>query len=140
MFLSCSWSGMGPVTDKQYKILYVRKEISVLGGSRSGSTVVVFMVLRLSMLVEVEEEEEFPPFHSQGSVGGLHILDGIFQKSIKRKECSLHPLAKMGSIAYCCCCSAVLCCRRESGSVVMQRNSNWERLFLPTFLAEEWPL
>lgn len=62
----------------------------------------------LSMLVEIEEEEEFPPFGSQSYVDGLDILDGIFQKSIKRKECSLHPLAKVGSIAYCCC--ILWCC------------------------------
>lgn len=94
----------------------------------------------LSTLGEVEEEEGFPPVGSHGSVAELDILDGIFQNSIKRKECSLHPCAKMGSIAYCCCWSVVLCCRREIGSIVVERNSNWKRLFLPTFLAEEWSL
>jgi len=115
---------MGPVIDKQCKILYLRKEISVLDGSGLGSTAVVFMVLQLSVLVEIQEEGEFLPFGRQGSVDRLDILDGIFPKSIKRKECSFHPLAHMGSIACCRRCSAVLCCRRESGSTVVERNSN----------------
>lgn len=38
------------------------------------------------MLVEIEEEEEFPPFGSQSYVDGLDILDGIFQKKLKGKN------------------------------------------------------
>lgn len=42
------------------------------------------MVVPHSMLVEIEEEEEFPPFGSQSSVDGLSILDRIFQKKGKK--------------------------------------------------------
>lgn len=55
----------------------------MLEASRSGSTA-VFMIFQLSILVEIEEEEEFPPFGTQSSVDGLAIIGGFFQKKKKK--------------------------------------------------------
>lgn len=47
------------------------------------------MVVPHSTLVEIEEEEEFPPFGSQSSVDGLGISDRMFQKKGKQAPCTL---------------------------------------------------
>lgn len=82
------------------------------------------------MLVEIEEEKEFPPFTSQGLEDG-RILDGIFQSSVNRKEYSFILWLKGQHLPLV---AAVLWCRRESGSTAI---FPFLEKVLPAFLVEK---